>query len=134
MSDPQSPAGQAEDLLAAFIAALTNLQTEVSKSTLDGRSLQQQFLATQQLYQQQLLPTLALSPSAAALVGYQTEISRALRLLGMDVAFLQSAKNALTQQKRQVQMQERLKTLLDFGRGLQDAFISSESDSNGSDS
>lgn len=119
MSDA-TPQNQLEtQLLAAFIASLNRLQTSTTQANVDGRSLQQAFLATQQLYQQQLLPTLMESPAAASLVTYQTEINRALRLLGMDVTFLQSAKNPLTQQKRQAQMQQRLKTLLEFSQGLQ---------------
>ena len=119
MSD-HVPEHQSEhQLLSVFIEALGALQASVTKANIDGRSLQQQFLETQQLYQQQLLPTLVESPSAATLMTYQTEINRALRLLGMDVTFLQSAKNPTTQQKRQAQMQQRLKTLLEFSQGLQ---------------
>ena len=111
MPDP-APQQSLEDLLAAFLEALKTLQEKATQSQIDGRSLQQQFLVAQQLYQQQLLPNLIETPAAASLMTYQTEINRAFRLLGMDVTFLQSAKNSMTQQKRQVQMQQRLKTLL----------------------
>lgn len=105
-------------ILAQFVAALEDLQANIGKANVEGRSLRAKFLATQQLYQQKLLPTLANSPKATALVTYQTEISRALRLLGIDISFLQTAKNAITIQRRQAQMQQRLKTLLDFSLGL----------------
>lgn len=111
----------AQGKLADFRQALVTLQDSVASSQIEGRSLQQQFLTSQQLYQQQLVPILTDAPSASAFVPYQTEISRALRLLGMDVAFLQSAKNPLTQQRRQAQMQQRLERLLEFVRGLQAA-------------
>ena len=107
-------------LLATFIAALERLHTSARQANLDSRSLQQEFLAAQQLYQQQLLPTFMASTEAASLVTYQTEINRALRLLGMDVSFLRTAKNSMTLQKRQAQMQQRLQTLLEFSRGLSD--------------
>lgn len=119
MSAP-APRNQPEsELLQSFIENLKALQTSAATANVDGRSLQQQFLEAQQLYQQQLLPTLVESPAAASLMTYQTEINRALRLLGMDVTFLQSAKNPMTQQKRQAQMQQRLQTLLEFSQGLQ---------------
>ncbi|MBE7383489.1 MAG: heterocyst frequency control protein PatD [Leptolyngbya sp. SIO1E4] len=115
-----SPDLPAQNLLVAFINALEGLQASIGKANVEGRSLQQQFLTAQQLYQQQLLPTLTASPAAASFTPYQTEINRAFRLLGMDVTFLQTAKNAITVQKRQAQMQQRLSTLLEFSRGLAD--------------
>jgi phenylacetate-coenzyme A ligase PaaK-like adenylate-forming protein len=121
MPDPALPNPSLSQLLTAFIEALSTLQASACNANIDGRSLHQHFLTAQQLYQQQLLPTLIESPAAASLVTYQTEINRALRLLAMDVNFLQSAKNPLTQQKRQAQMQQRLKTLLEFSQGLQAA-------------
>ena len=109
------------DVLAHFIALLKALHNQVQGAQVDGRSLQQQFLQAQQLYQTQLMPILVNSAAAEGFMAYQTEINRALRLLGLDVAFLQSAKNPLTIQKRQAQMQQRLKTLLEFCQGLQTA-------------
>jgi hypothetical protein len=112
---------EAAGILAQFIEQLTGLQTSAQGAPVDGRSLQQEFLQAQQLYQTQLLPALMDTPTAERFQSYQTEINRALRLLGMDVAFLQSAKNAMTIQKRQAQMQQQLKTLLEFCQGLQTA-------------
>ncbi|MGF1522526.1 MAG: heterocyst frequency control protein PatD [Leptolyngbyaceae cyanobacterium] len=107
-----------DELLTAFLSLLEGLKQSANQANIDRRSLQQDFLTAQQLYQQQLLPTLMASPTATALMTYQTEINRALRLLGMDVSFLQTAKNPMTVQKRQAQMQQRLQTLLEFSRGL----------------
>ncbi|MEO0984217.1 MAG: heterocyst frequency control protein PatD [Cyanobacteria bacterium J06639_14] len=106
------------DLLDAFITHLETLETAVNKANIEVRSLQQDFLTTQQLYQQQLLPTLMASPNVASLISYQTEINRALRLLGMDVSFLQTAKHPMTVQKRQAHMRQRVQTLLEFSHGL----------------
>ncbi len=105
-------------LLDELIAVLEGLMQAVERSQVDGRSLQQQFLQAQQLYQQSLLPTLADVPAASALTPYQTEMNRALRLLGMDVTFLQAAQKSLTVQQRQAQMQQRLTDLLAFARQL----------------
>jgi len=121
------PAPSAEaDVLSTFVKLLETLETSIQVANVNCRSLQQQFLQAQQFYQTQLLPTLLASPSAEGLVTYQTEINRALRLLGMDVSFLQSAKNAVTLQKRQAQMRQRLNTLLEFCRGLQGAISQGE--------
>ena len=121
------PAPSAEaDVLSTFVKLLETLETSIQVANVNCRSLLQQFLQAQQFYQTQLLPTLLASPSAEGLVTYQTEINRALRLLGMDVSFLQSAKNAVTLQKRQAQMRQRLNTLLEFCRGLQGAIAPGE--------
>lgn len=126
MANAQSSRADESDTLALFITRLEKLDTIAQKSHIDGRSLQQQFLEAQQLYQTQLLPLMAASPAAAKFVSYQTEINRTLRLLGMDVAFLQSAKNSSTIQKRQAQMLKRLQTLLEFCRGLSAAMQEGE--------
>ncbi|MEM0981528.1 MAG: heterocyst frequency control protein PatD [Cyanobacteria bacterium P01_H01_bin.58] len=113
-----NPSSSALPLLDEFVAALETCAASVSQANVDGRSLQAQFLQAQQLYQQGVLPTLRALPSETATLSYQTEINRALRLLGMDVTFLQAAKNTLTVQKRQQQMQQRLNTLLAFSHEL----------------
>lgn len=105
-------------LLDELVTVLEEVTLMARQANVDGRSLQQQFLQAQQLYQQRVLPTLTALPSEAATLSYQTEISRTLRLLGIDVTFLQAAKNTLTIQKRQQQMQQRLTTLLAFIREL----------------
>jgi len=121
MTDAKNAETTAIELLAQFVEQLSELQKSAQTAQVSGRSLQQQFLQAQQLYQTQLLPTLMASPTADQFMAYQTEINRALRLLGMDVAFLQSAKNSVTLQKRQAQMQQQLQRLLEFCQGLQTA-------------
>ena len=121
MTDAADAGATAVELLAQFVEQLEELQKSAQGAQVHGRSLQQAFLQAQQLYQTQLLPALMATPTAERFQSYQTEINRALRLLGMDVAFLQSAKNAMTIQKRQAQMQQQLKTLLEFCQGLQTA-------------
>jgi hypothetical protein len=127
-----------QDSIQRFIAQVQQLQQAATQANPDGRSLQQQFLTLQQTAQQGVLQ-LALSSEpetdptdtgAAAmvsaptqstgesLVGYQTEISRALRLLGMDITFLQSARQPQTQQKRQAQIRDRLERLQYYGQGI----------------
>ena len=106
-------------LTTRLIAQLQQLQAAATEPNLTAQSLQPQVTSLQQLYQQQLLPALIASPAASTLVTYQTEINRALRLLGMDATFLRSAKTPQTQAKRLVQLQDRLRILLEFSQGLQ---------------
>lgn len=115
MAPSDSPT--ALEILTRFITHLEELYARGGQAQMDGRSLQQVFLEAQQLYQQQLLPTLSSTPIAAT-QSYQTEINRALRLLGMDVSFLQAARDPMTAQKRQAQLRQRVQTLLDFSRAL----------------
>jgi hypothetical protein len=53
-------------------------------------------------------------PVAAKMRSYVTESHRLLRLLQMDVMFLQAARNSLTSQQRYDAYQERLNTLIKF--------------------
>lgn len=77
----------------------------------DGRRLQAQFLLTQQFFQHQILPLGELQPAVQPVI---TEMNRSLRLLAMDVAFLQAARQSITAQQRQGQMIEKLDQLLGF--------------------
>ncbi|MBW4463701.1 MAG: heterocyst frequency control protein PatD [Nodosilinea sp. WJT8-NPBG4] len=84
----------------------------------DGRALQAQFLLAQQQFQHQMLPLGEDLPSAQPVL---TEINRTLRLLAMDVAFLQTARQSTTAQQRQQQMLEKLGQLLSFCQALEQA-------------
>ncbi|MBW4484792.1 MAG: heterocyst frequency control protein PatD [Tildeniella torsiva UHER 1998/13D] len=81
----------------------------------DGHALQAQFLLAQQHFQHQMLPLGDDLPSAQPVL---TEINRTLRLLAMDVAFLQAARQSTTAQQRQRQMVEKLGQLLNFCEAL----------------
>ena len=118
----------AQALVQQFTTQVQQLLQAIAQANPDGRSLHQQFLHLQQTAQQGILqlsleippmPPDAVSapdaPGDESLVGYQTEISRGLRLLAMDITFLQSARQPLTQQKRQAQMRDRLQRLLSYG-------------------
>lgn len=94
-----------------FWQALQRLTAIATQQNPDAQTLQEQFLAVQQFFQVQLvsLALEGLNPAQAAQVqSYQTEINKQLRLLGMDVMFLQAARRSATAQQRQAQMQERI--------------------------
>lgn len=99
----------------------SHLQTLVAlaeSANPDGRALQAQFLLAQQQFQHQMLPLGEDLPSAQPVL---TEINRTLRLLAMDVAFLQTARQSTTAQQRQRQMLEKLGQLLTFCQALEQA-------------
>ncbi|HZG39821.1 MAG TPA: heterocyst frequency control protein PatD [Nodosilinea sp.] len=108
-----------------MINALSNLRSQLQSLTTlvqaanpDGQSLQAQFLLAQQQFQQQLLPLGEEMTSAQPVL---TEMNRTLRLLAMDVAFLQAARQSATTQRRQRQMVEKLEQLLGFCQALEQA-------------
>jgi hypothetical protein len=109
------------DAARAFVTQVGQLQTAATQANPDGRSLQSIFLSLQQAAQQGLLAFTGEGLSAsdrAQLLSHQTEISRALRLLGIDISFLQAARQAITTQKRQAQMGDRLEQLIGHGEGI----------------
>ena len=101
--------------------ALQVLGTMVASANPDSMAIRQRFLEVQQLFQIQFLPLLeALSASSQAQVQpIVTEMNRTLRLLGMDVTFLQAARQSLTQKKRQRQMGDRIRLMLTYIQTLQ---------------
>ncbi|HIK45014.1 MAG TPA: heterocyst frequency control protein PatD [Leptolyngbyaceae cyanobacterium M65_K2018_010] len=97
-------------------AQLTQLHTQVQQANPDGTTLQGQFLAAQQQFQSQVL--LLGDDSNPALPPILTEMNRTFRLLAMDVAFLQAARQPLKAQQRQQHMGEKILHLLGFCQAL----------------
>ncbi len=110
-------AGLSSDL-ATFQTGIGQLQGMLAAYGGDARSLQAAFLQVQQHYQESLSPALLADAYGDRYQPWHTEISRSLRLLGMDVAFLQTALRSPTAQKRRSQMQQRLQALLTLCAGL----------------
>jgi hypothetical protein len=102
----------APETLRSHLQALATL---ASAPQPDGRRLQEQFLLAQQHFQHQILP---LGEPYPAVQPVLTEMNRGFRLLAMDVAFLQAARQSLTAQQRQRQMIEKLEQLLGFCEAL----------------
>lgn len=107
--------------LEQFAQQLHALQQQSSQAHPDGRRLQALFLTTQQQFQVflSLVEQTELTTAVEVpLRSQQTEVNRQLRLLGMDVAFLQTARQPQTVQQRQAQMGDRIRTLEQFCQGL----------------
>lgn len=100
-----------------FKQALEQLQQTVGGADLDARGLRQSFLEAQQFFQQQIVSLDAGDLDQAdepRVRSYQTEMSKQLQLLGMDVMFLQAARQPLTAACRQQQLSHRIQTLISY--------------------
>ena len=99
-----------------FKQALEQLQQTAAGTHLDAPRLRQSYLTVQQFFQQQIVSLDAgdLEQDQARVLSYQTEMSKQLRLLGMDVMFLQAARQPGTASCRQQQVGDRLKTLVGY--------------------
>jgi hypothetical protein len=105
------------NLYAPFRRSLQALQTRVLQANPDVPSLHADFLDLQQYFQSAILSAEPFDEdevNIARLMSYQTEISKELRLLGMDMMFLQAARKAMSIQQRQAQMRDRLERLMGY--------------------
>lgn len=97
-------------------AQIGDLQALGQRANPCGASLQGQFLAAQQQFQGQILPLGDRdSPHWPPIL---TEMNRTLRLVAMDVAFLQAARQPITVQQRQRQLLDKLQQLAGFCEAL----------------
>lgn len=96
---------------------LKGLQQAAIASEMETPKLRQDVLAAQQYFQQQIASrdSQEIDPAIESRVrSLQTEISKQLNLLNMDVTFLQAARQPQTVQTRQQQISQRLQTLLGY--------------------
>ncbi|WP_017300861.1 heterocyst frequency control protein PatD [Nodosilinea nodulosa] len=104
--------------LSNLRSQLQSLETLARSANPDGGQIQAQFLLAQQHFQHQILPLGDAIVSAQPII---TEMNRTLRLLAMDVAFLQAARQSTTTQQRQRQLIEKLAQLAGFCNALEQA-------------
>ncbi len=87
-------------------------QLQVASLEQDKLELRNSHQKAQQFFRQQIL---TLEPvDSYQIRSYQTEISKELQLIGMDVIFLQAARESQTAAARQKQLLNRLPTLLKY--------------------
>lgn len=102
-------------------ARLEELQQLTTQIPLDPQPLQSQFGEIQKIFRDQILPGVPgnLAPATLSQVqSYLTEIHRQLRLVGMDVTFLQASRQPATAQMRQTQLRDRIQTLINYYSSL----------------
>lgn len=100
-----------------FVEVLTRLQQSLVAPQLDAKQVRETFLAAQQFFQQQILPldTNDLEPSLQPKVrSLQTEMSKQLQLVGMDLMYLQAARQQKTAIARIQQISNRLRTIISY--------------------
>lgn len=100
-----------------FALMLKQLQQAAVGAVPNAQGLRQSFLNAQQFFVQQIvsLDNKDLDPNVEPKVrSYQTEISKQLQLLGMDMMFLQAARQQQTATVRQNQISQRLQTLIGY--------------------
>ncbi len=95
---------------------IQGLSAAIAVNQPDPQRLQQQFLQCQQLFQQCMVRAgdeLAqeVLPQVQA---YEVELNKQFRLMGVDIMFLQSARQSATRTQRQAQLRDRLQLLLTY--------------------
>ncbi|MBD2078069.1 heterocyst frequency control protein PatD [Phormidium sp. FACHB-592] len=105
----------------AFKQTLQQVQQRAVSPNANSLMLRSEVTALQQYFHEQLLSlsTDTFSTTTQQWVqSYQVEMDKQLRLLGMDVLFLQAAKQAATALQRQQQVCDRLGTLQRYCEAL----------------
>ncbi|NJN21871.1 MAG: heterocyst frequency control protein PatD [Leptolyngbya sp. RL_3_1] len=109
------------ELVRDWLNQVQRLQAIATAPNPEGAELRQRLAAVQQLAQQQILTLQAAVPPPGggfSPVAFQTEISRTLRLVAIDIQFLAMTRQAAKHQARQAQLGDRLTQLLNQGQGL----------------
>lgn len=103
-----------------FYQSLQSFQQQCRTIEVPGSEIRSGFQQLQTLFQRCLnLDETVLDPDVALSVqSYQVEINKQLRLLSMDVMFLQSAKQSTTANQRRQQMSNRVDLLLRYGEAI----------------
>lgn len=120
-----------QDQVTTWLNQVRQLQSVAIAPNPEGIELRRCFGLVQQLAQQQILtlqPIVTPQARSFSPVAFQTEISRTLRLVAIDIQFLAMARQSLKRQARQEQLSDRLIQLLHQGQGLLQALAGEEQD------
>jgi len=104
-----------------FLDVFLALREEINSSNFRITTAREKLQQAQEIFQQEilLLPCDELDPSVAArLTPLQTEIHRALRLLGTDLLFLNSSKQATTSQQRLMTVRDRTEKIIGYCQAI----------------
>lgn len=109
------------DRYQEFSTALAYLQQSATNATSDPTSLRQNFEHVQKLFHEKILSldNDNLDPSVGSRVqSFLTELNKQMRLLGIDVMFLQASRQSATKEQRLVQIRSRIETLISYCNAL----------------
>ena len=95
----------------ALVTLLEQLRSDATTTPITTSELRQRVASLQQFFGQQIVP---LADENWRVQSYQTEMSKQLRLLEIDVMFLQGARQASTAQTRLQTISDRLTTLIEY--------------------
>ena len=110
-----------QEIFQMFSLKLNELQQVATLANPEATSLQSHFLTVQQFFQHSImtLEDTALEVMDRSRVqAYRTEMNKQMRLLAMDIAFLQAARQAVTAQQRQAQIRDRIARLIDYCKAV----------------
>ncbi len=99
----------------AFVTLLEQLRSDATTTQIDAPELRRRVASLQQLFGQEIVP---LTDENWQVQSYQTEMSKQLRLLEIDVMFFQGARQASTVQTRLQTISDRLTTLIQYCRAI----------------
>jgi hypothetical protein len=101
----------------AFATLLQQLRDYTTTTELNAPGLRLRVASLQQMFQQQIVPLAdedTQIPHNSREQSYQTEMSKQLRLLELDVMFFQGARQPATAQARLQTISDRLTTLMQY--------------------
>ncbi|GAB1543197.1 hypothetical protein NUACC21_58710 [Scytonema sp. NUACC21] len=105
----------------SFAIQLKQLHSEIAADQLDSPGIRQRVISLQKFFQQQIVPLVnedTDSNNKGRLQSYMTEMSKQLRLLEIDVTFLQGARQTSTTKARLDAIGNRLTTLIEYCNAL----------------
>ncbi|BAU06941.1 heterocyst frequency control protein PatD [Fischerella sp. NIES-3754] len=94
-----------------FVILLEQLRSQAATHQIDAQQLRQHLLSLQEFFRQQILP---LAEEKIRELSYKTEMSKQLRLLEIDVMFLQGARQAATAVDRLKTISDRLTIIIEY--------------------
>lgn len=109
------------DRYQEFFTAVVRLQQTAADANLDQTLLRQGFEQLQQLFQQEILTLDSdnLDPAIISrMQSFLTELNKQMRLLSIDVTFLQASRQSATTQQRLVAIRSRIETLIGYCNAL----------------
>lgn len=104
-----------------FLDVLLTLREEINSPNCRITTVREKLQQAQQIFQEEILPLdrdELDSTLAARFTPIQTEIHRALRLLGTDILFLSSSKQATTSQQRLIAVRDRLEKIIGYCQAI----------------
>ncbi|MDZ8080060.1 MAG: heterocyst frequency control protein PatD [Nostoc sp. SerVER01] len=95
----------------AFVTLLEQLRSDATTTQIVAPELRRRVASLQQIFGEEIVP---LADQDWRVQSYQTEMSKQLRLLEIDVMFFQGARQASTVQTRLQAISDRLTTLIQY--------------------